>query len=542
MKKTIYYFKLLLILTAIAATVSSCSEDIGNYDYKDIPEIEIEGISSSLTTLSLQQLSVVVELKGLQPDEHRYEYEWLAIKQFAPDNANEPLEEVIATTKDLNEVITLAPGAYKLIYTVTDKQLEVFYQKQIDLSVITTTSEGWVVLSSENGNVRLDMVSNVLGEEIHTKDILADSDIPLKKGPISLIALSPDNKDDMSAIRQVDPLSPFYLLTEEGTTRLHKTAFKWEEEYLFKYEMGDVSSVKPSHISAAGAYRMVTSDAGIFTSDYSTGPTGLFGSPSNFTRGEDNKKQFIKVAPYVGANIANPMQIVPIFMFYDLDNKRFSYHPTDGYLELTGSTVPVGCFEMTDGEAGGNAFSFPQGYDFVYMENSGRVASTSMWGTPNSITYTILENDGVHHLYGIGLDDYYMALMGMVAYTKVSYANLVNCTGIANAKHFAFSPLNNQFFYAIENKVYRVNFDEDKPSAELQFELEGEITLLKFYLYKDAENKNRSNNLIVGSDKGGVDGGELRVYNAENNLEQLTDPEVYLSGFAKVVDVIYKEK
>ena len=181
MKTKIYCIKILFLLAVIVGTVSSCSEDLGNYDYKDIPEVEIEGIDASITALAFRELSIPVELKGLQADEDRYEYEWMAIKQFEPEGEDEPREEVIGTTKDLNEVIVLDPGAYKLVYTVRDKELGVFYQAQTDMSVITTTSEGWVVLSSENGDVRLDMVSNVLGEQVHTKNILADSDIPFKK-------------------------------------------------------------------------------------------------------------------------------------------------------------------------------------------------------------------------------------------------------------------------------------------------------------------------------------------------------------------------
>lgn len=164
-----------------------------------------------------------------------------------------------------------------------------------------------------------------------------------------------------------------------------------------------------------------------------------------------------------------------------------------------------------------------------------------MPGFFNNITFTILENNGIYHLYGITLDDYYMALMGMPAYTKTHYANLSNCTDITQAEHFAFSPLNDQMFYAVDGKVYRVNLDTSTPSSEFQFEVPGEITCLKFYLYRNAENARRSYDLIVGSDKGGTDGGELRVYEAVDNLAQITDYKEYHSGFGRIVDIIYKE-
>lgn len=544
MKQILYRIKSLFLLVAIAGGISACADDKGNYNYHDIPEVKIEGIGNSITALAYQNLSIPVQLDGLQADENRYEYEWLAIRQFEAEDANDTASEVLATTKEFNDIISLRPGPYKLIYTVKDKQLDVFYQQQANLSVVTTTSEGWVLLCSENGNVRLDMISTVLGEEVHSKDMLADSDMPFKKGPLALIALSPESTEDMSAVQQVDPTSPFYLVTEEGTTRLHKDAFEWKEEYLMKYEMGDMSDAKPTHITSASYFRMMVTPDGTHSSNFGSGTDALWESRLNYLRNDDNTKEYIQVAPYVGCNITNPMQYAPVFMFYDLNHKQFVYHPGGMYGGLTGD-LTVGCLNMSDDEAGGDAFSFPVGYNYVYMENSGRKYSESAmmpgFGFFNNITFTILENNGIYHLYGIALDDYYMALMGMPPYTKTHYANLSNCTDITQAKHFAFSPLNDQMFYAVDGKVYRVNLDTSTPSAQFHFDVPGEITCLKFYLYRNAENARRSYDLIVGSDKGGTDGGELRVYEAIDNLAQITDYKEYHSGFGRIVDIIYKE-
>lgn len=542
MKKIIFYINTLLILIVMGISIGSCADDLGNYKYNDIPEIQIEGIGESVVALAYQKLSISVDLKGkLDNDEDRYAYEWKAIRLFEAESADDPQAIVIGDTQNLDEVIELAPGQYRLIYTVTDKYLEVFFQHEASFTVITTTYEGWVVLGSEDGKVRLDMVSNVFDEKVHTKDILEHSDMPFKKGPKALIALNPEDKDDGSGMAMVDPNSPFYLITEEGTTRLHKTAFNWKEEYLLKYEMGSAKDEVATDIAVAGAWRMLATDKGIHTSDFSMGPNGLFGSEGNYVREDNGEKRTIKVAPTVGANIINGMQFVPLFMVYDMDNKRFAYYPTDAYLELTGQQLHEGCIPMNDFEADGDAFEFPVGYNFVYMENSAKVWSYSMFGLPNSVTYTILEDEGVYHLYGIGLDDYYMALMGMSPYTKTSYADLSNCTDITQAKHFAFSPLNNQMFYAVGNKVYRVDFDRKKPSADFQFEVPGEVTRLKFNIYRKDENALKTNELIVGLDKGVVDGGEIRIYDATDNLAQITQHKEMHSGFARVVDVIYKE-
>ena len=89
MKQILYRIKSLFLLVAIAGGISACADDKGNYNYHDIPEVKIEGIGNSITALAYQNLSIPVQLDGLQADENRYEYEWLAIRQFEAEDAND---------------------------------------------------------------------------------------------------------------------------------------------------------------------------------------------------------------------------------------------------------------------------------------------------------------------------------------------------------------------------------------------------------------------------------------------------------------------
>ncbi|MFR7807945.1 MAG: hypothetical protein ACLU4N_00835 [Butyricimonas faecihominis] len=98
-----------------------------------------------------------------------------------------------------------------------------------------------------------------------------------------------------------------------------------------KYEMGDMNDAKPMHITSAGYYRMMVTPEGVFSSNYSMGAGALWESRLNYLRNDDNTKEYIQIAPYVGCNITNPMQFAPVFMFYDLDHKQFVYHPGGMY-------------------------------------------------------------------------------------------------------------------------------------------------------------------------------------------------------------------
>ena len=69
MKQILYRIKSLFLLVAIAGGISACADDKGNYNYHDIPEVKIEGIGNSITALAYQNLSIPVQLDGLQADD-----------------------------------------------------------------------------------------------------------------------------------------------------------------------------------------------------------------------------------------------------------------------------------------------------------------------------------------------------------------------------------------------------------------------------------------------------------------------------------------
>lgn len=136
-----------------------------------------------------------------------------------------------------------------------------------------------------------------------------------------------------------------------------------------------------------------------------------------------------------------------------------------------------------------------------------------------------------------------MAGMGLPPTKKSAYANLSGCTDIRQASHFAFHCLTNQMFYAVGGKVYRVDLTSANPAADLQFDLGETITCLKFYLYLEPANEMRTYDLIIGSDAGGNDGGNLRIYDASDISVKLpSTPKESYSGFATIVDVIYREQ
>lgn len=509
----IYLVLCLLVLTA-------CADDKGNYDYHDLIEPEISGIESELSVLVYDKLVLYPDLGPNALSETYYSYEWKVINQ---DETTE--ETVIGTTRNLDYQVDLQPGTYTLYFTVIGRS-GVYWQQNYKLTVNDTTTEGWMVLCSDNGTARLDMVSMTTGQTYI--DVLKNNKMPALHGPRKIQWLS----------KQTDAESPFYLLTDEGATRLGKSGFAWKEEYLLQYEVATLEPLAPYQITTSGFGKMMVSGNDAYYSE-TISISGLYGSPVN---------EGFSVAPVIGANIG-ATSYVSVYMMYDTDNKRFMAYCPMMRSEAFGNQIPLQTMENMESIATsmkgadaivGNAFDhYPTGYEYVYMENTLYDPGNGKMGR----TYTILADGDHRYLYGIQLGDLMLYADCTYIIGRSYYGDLSECTDITRCDNlYAFSSLRNYMYYAVGNTVYRVNLSDQPLKAEKQFSLPGEtITCLKFNIYQNSENATRTFDLVVGSLKNGT--GTLRIYDGMQTEGDFTDvtPETY-TGFAEIVDATYRER
>jgi len=188
----------------------------------------------------------------------------------------------------------------------------------------------------------------------------------------------------------------------------------------------------------------------------------------------------------------------------------------------------------------GSAFDrWPEGYDFVYLENTRYDPGNAKMGQ----TYVMLSDGEDCFLYGVQLGDMLRYADCTYVLGKGYFGDLTGCRDIlAEDALYAFSSLKNYMYYAVGNSVYRVDLSSDTLKEELQFTLKGErITCLKFNLYQKTENMQKSYDLVVGSVKGGE--GMLRIYEGRESDGDFREVEpVVYDGFAEIVDVAYKER
>ena len=512
--------------TAFLSILTACAPDLGNYTYTELDGPEVINIPEEIDILTQEQLVIEPETEG-GTDEEAYSYEWKVI-----DRNNDNAVTVIGEERNLDYTVVLPPGAYSLYYTMTEKESGIIWQSEAVLTVSSSMSEGWMVLCSDGGSTVLDFVSEITG--LTYRDVLSQyPGMPPLNGPRRIQWLS----------TMTDASSPYYLLTDDGATRLGKDSFEWTEEYSMLYESGSGEALVPHSIVCSGFGKMLVSGSKAHYCE-TMGFSGLYGSAVN--------KDF-EVAPEVGANVLASQVYAAVYLLYDTSNKRFmGYCPLLERPDL-GSQNPLADLdsmgEIAEGMASadeesvvGTAFDeYPEGYGYVYMENTRYDPGNASMG----VTYTILADGQKRYVYGIQCGDMLRYADCPYVIGKAYYGDISGCTNIAKEDNlFAFSSLGNFMYYACGSIVYRVDLSASTLQSEIQFELPGEtVTCLKFNLYQNTDNSRKTYDLIVGSE---TDAGEgiLRIYEGYDSSGDFTDaaPAEQYGGFHRITDVTYKER
>lgn len=144
-----------LYIMIIGMLVASCYKDLGNYDYREINELEVDSILSQYARDVDDSLVIRPVLKGsLYSDTSRFSYAW------------EIDGTTVAESHDLQIVINMRPGMKYSRYIVTDKETGVKKYHEFQLNVSSSTAGDLImVLSKYQGRselsyLRLDKPAN----------------------------------------------------------------------------------------------------------------------------------------------------------------------------------------------------------------------------------------------------------------------------------------------------------------------------------------------------------------------------------------------
>lgn len=529
------YINLGFLSLLLLFTTASCSEDKGNYDYEEVPEITITGIQETYDLLrGVDNLTfsptITSSTEGeISPDDPNYEYGC----ELMPNNGTSFGDTDNSATHDMNPDKTQSftynfnepVGSYKGIYTIKDRRTDVITYHTFNISLRSSVYEGWMVLCNEgdDNRVRLDMVSVISQDNITPVYNVLNATFPEQHNATQIMY-------DRSMYSSGDYI---YLMSETGSFQLNNTELTAEAaDNVAGQFLTDLGEDVPIRFAACGCcipgaygHFMTTKEGNVYINNLS-GSGSAYEFVSNTS--EELADAEYHVSPYIGVGMERNGQMFnpssTSALFYDVDNQRFM--GWDAYAENKL------LYQIPENEATFIPFG-NTGQDLVYMEGTSY--------NQNTVFAILQDATGARSVLAINMTD--------DQYRQENYYEDIQAENFNVAEHFTFHSLYPYMFYGYNDKLYSYNLGT---GALKSLTLPGEeITMVKIDLFKwlspsaiPEDMVPQQHYVLVGSynsSSSDNNGGILRRYRLNNSTGELELVNEW-DGFARIVDVTYRER
>ncbi|QTE21327.1 PKD-like family lipoprotein [Polaribacter cellanae] len=489
------YIKTQLILVLFTLVlVISCMEDKGNYNYKEINEVKVEGLKEEYSVVRFDNFNIVPRIVNTKKNNNSagYSYKW---QTYDSNSIGDEVKLIdLSTEKDLLTPIQLKPGNYNIYYTIKDLDTELEFQYNFRLEVVNSIYEGWLVLSEVNGGSRLDMVSLINGKYETKIDVLGLSSSELKlKGKPGFVYTYKYKRDYYG----------IYISTSgNGTVKIEPNTFSWNSALNISNEFVGSQPLDlevDNLVAKYNGHAYIAKNGNIYY--YFDTYQLKYSAPINTIGGV-----VFEASPFIGKGYLFGNSIL-----YDNTNKRFvntNYGKT--------SVMPAGTL-----------FNFTTGKDLEYMVGS------EFNGSYGAEIFSILKdsNNGKK----------YLAIFNSQNNSQSYYGEVI-APDFNKATSYAVSPDYGYLFYVAGSKVYQYDFSLRTTKLMLDKGSE-EISLIKFHnFFEDFLNddyKSMQSKLIVCSYNGSEGTMELYKVPPVNGQIKL---ETKYSGFGKIKSITYRER
>ncbi|NIG54784.1 PKD-like family lipoprotein [Chitinophaga sp. Cy-1792] len=516
MIRYIYFFSLVVLFVA-------CRKDLGNYEYKEINQLAISGITDTVTVRLGTNAAVFPKLAFTQDTvSSNFTYEWMAI-----DWSTTAQYSLLDTTRNLTRELSLQAGYYNTYYTVKEKSTGITWSKKFVLNVIGTFGKkGWLFMSEIDGKTNVqyweeDMTKLGTYPVRHT-DLLSKIKDPVSGKPLTLEGKPKymNVSNTMVSVAETGSKIWLYLGSEFSGEKINITAgLTWKTpSYSFRFETANLYPSNPEWVwSQAWGDLYAFYDGQLYKSYYTN--KEVFGIPINRL----NTGETFRLSPYM----AMPFGAEMLAIVYDTEHKRFLKHYGGTVNYLTPLIPNPKGFDPTDMKM-----------DLLYM------AHTAAFGGQ---AVAVLKDAAGKR---------FIARIGLTTSGAVSADNLeqVDLPELAQADHYEVDIRYGFLIYSVKDKLYAYDMDAKKQWLLREYGTGSEITMLKSgmdyvlptwaaYLLKP-QNYNRAQieppivGLMVGvfNPAAGSLGGKVDII----NMEISSNPSYYtFTGFGRVADIEY---
>ncbi|MCX2486104.1 PKD-like family lipoprotein [Pedobacter sp. MR2016-24] len=527
--KTRYKGMLLALICAGLTAIFSagCRKDVGNYDYKSIDSLGIGNVVDDYK-YSIGTIAAITPelnfLHGTNFNENDFTFEWDAYA------GNTTAKKLIHNGKNLDIVLPLAVGKYRLYYVVKQKSTGISWQKSLNLEVYDSfLPAGWFVLNDIAGKARLDYYEEnrdswntfpVIYRDFTSliKDVNTGNAMELDGKPVSLAAFH--NRDAINTSLDYR----LYINTDKETEWFNiTTGFTWNK--LRNSLANETVSGEPAFVSKiypgtyGGAYAYKDHQLYIYHYIYS-----LYGTPINRIAGTAGT---FPISEYFAA----PYNTFMHAMFFDTEGKRFM---RSNYSSSTATVLNV---------SGQGLNLASVGKDLVWM------GSTAVFS--GQVAAILKDNNSHYYLARINFP--YPTATAAITINVNSFEDITDrLTGIATADKFVLDQQYGYLFYVSGNKLYQYDMDNKVVKVAKDYGSR-KISMLKgntLTVFTPSSIPNFLARLgcpgfgiIVGSndEQNPTTSGTVDFYQAPALMGNLTFYTNSFTGLGKVIDVQYSE-
>lgn len=461
--------------------LTSCFDDLGDYDYKDINEVTIEGLEGSYRVEypdGVLQIDPELESSFNDLSPNRYTYEWKAV-QSSPGTKS----FILGTEKNLNsDNLGLLPGTYNLYLKVLDKETDLVWKKHTYLNVATTTARGFLLMGNDKeGNMQLDMLKMVADQDTTVAiDLLRNANLPpIKNGRDVMFTGGSSNMS----------WAKLWVMAENESYYVDRATFEAEPSNTFRPMVFSMYDKLPDHLTVADVQPRVSRPGGtsvgmskravstkeghvFYASSLFNGD--LYGNPINRTNA--NVDEYFKASPYIMVSIVYMRNLI----IFDEDNKRFTYCGSFDSNVRTLSDRETDHFPWNQGATGRS---------LVYAQNT----KSKMNGAGYGISFALMKDDNAdYHIYMI--DAVFNGKLGYYAIKKEIAPNL---DVAVDNKLLSFASFRTLLFYADGSNLYYYDYNKGNEKGGLLKSFDGEeITMVQF---DDQTDNNGQRDLYVAT-------------------------------------------
>lgn len=203
----------------------SCSKDKSNYNYSETEHIEINGIESKYTVISLKDTLKIMPT-ATSNKEGELEYRW-GLYETSVQGRTEPLD-TISRGQNLSYFITEDAKDWVFVCIVKNKKTGYSQYKTSTVTVSTQFTRGWYILKDDGSNTDLDLYLTPKDQQIDGKieNVYSAANNSKVEGKANFISFSSSYKSNILNPSVYSSTRALFLVTDKDVQTVNVNNLK----------------------------------------------------------------------------------------------------------------------------------------------------------------------------------------------------------------------------------------------------------------------------------------------------------------------------